>query len=81
VQNGGFLPIAKIREKFVAAHSDPESEFSFKRYYLNIWGERESRAIKMAEWDAYGRRPNDGTVQWLPWRAASLKNSTRRASC
>jgi phage terminase large subunit-like protein len=72
IENGGFLPIEKIRQKFVAAQSDPEAEFSFKRYYLNIWGEKESRALKMAEWDACGKKPNEGTIQWLPWRASGM---------
>jgi phage terminase large subunit-like protein len=72
VENGGFLPIAKIREKFQASLSDPDAQFAFKKYYLNIWGQRENRAIDMVKWDACGRRAHGAKVQFLPWRAAGL---------
>lgn len=49
--NGGFLDIAKIREKYVA-HLAEGDLTSFKRYYLNIWDQKENRAINMAKWDA-----------------------------
>jgi phage terminase large subunit-like protein len=51
-ENGGFLDIAKIREKFNASLSDPEAQRSFKRYYLNIWDQKENRCIDLAKWDA-----------------------------
>lgn len=51
-ENGGFLDIAKIRQKYEAAKSDPEAQRSFRRYYLNIWDQKESRAIPMESWDA-----------------------------
>jgi phage terminase large subunit-like protein len=72
VQNGGFLPLEKIREKYQAALSDPEAMFAFKKYYLNIWGMRENRAIDMARWDACGHQANNCKVQFLPWKAAGL---------
>ena len=72
VENGGFLPLAKIREKYQAALSDPEGQFAFKKYYLNIWGQKENRAINMAEWDACCRRGTGAKVQFLGWRAAGL---------
>lgn len=50
-ERGGFLDIAKIREKYQASLSDPEAQRSFKRYYLNLWDQKENRAIAMAQWD------------------------------
>jgi phage terminase large subunit-like protein len=52
VENGGFLPLAKIREKYQAALSDPEAQRSFRRYFLNIWDQKENRCIDMDKWDA-----------------------------
>lgn len=50
-ENGGFLDIAKIREKYQASLSDPEAQRSFKRYYLNLWDQKENRAIAMDQWE------------------------------
>jgi phage terminase large subunit-like protein len=72
IDNGGFLPLEKIREKYQASLSDPEAQFAFKKYYLNIWGQKENRAIDMVKWDACGHQSNDRKVQFLPWRAAGL---------
>jgi phage terminase large subunit-like protein len=72
IENGGFLPLSKIREKYQAALSDPEAQFAFKKYYLNIWGQKENRAIDMVQWDNCGRRSHGDKVQFLPWRAAGL---------
>lgn len=51
-QRGGFLDIARIREKYEASLSDPESQSAFRRYYLNIWDQKEHRVIDLARWDA-----------------------------
>ncbi len=51
-QRGGFLDIARIREKYEASLSDPESQSAFRRYYLNIWDQKEHRVIDLAKWDA-----------------------------
>lgn len=51
IENGGFLPLKKIREKYVAAVAEGDLS-SFKRYFLNIWDQEENRAIDMAQWDA-----------------------------
>jgi phage terminase large subunit-like protein len=51
-ERGGFLDIAKIREKYEASLSDPESQSAFRRYYLNLWDQKEHRAIDLAKWDA-----------------------------
>lgn len=72
IENGGFLPISKIRERYQAALSDPDAQFAFKRYFLNLWGQKDNRAIDMDQWEACGRQPNPGKVQFLPWKAAGL---------
>jgi phage terminase large subunit-like protein len=61
-QRGGFLEIARIREKYEASLSDPESQSAFRRYYLNIWDQKEHRVIDLARWDASAG----------PWTAAGL---------
>lgn len=50
-QNGGFLDIEKIRERYVSHEAEGDLT-SFKRYYLNMWDQKESRAIDLAKWDA-----------------------------
>jgi phage terminase large subunit-like protein len=50
-QNGGFLDIEKVREKYVA-HLAEGDLTSFKRYFLNIWDQKENLAVDMAQWDA-----------------------------
>lgn len=51
-QNGGFLDIAKIREKYESAQTDPEGQRSFRRYFLNLWDQKENRCIDLEKWDA-----------------------------
>lgn len=51
VENGGFLPIEKMREKYVAALAEGDLT-SFKRYFLNIWGQKDQLAIDLVKWDA-----------------------------
>jgi phage terminase large subunit-like protein len=51
-ERGGFLDIARIREKYEASLSDPESQSAFRRYYLNVWDQKEHRVIDLARWDA-----------------------------
>lgn len=66
-QNGGFLDIAKIRDKFMSSLSDPEAQRSFKRYYLNVWDQKENRAIPITKWDEC---KGDWTAQGLQAKAA-----------
>jgi phage terminase large subunit-like protein len=61
-ERGGFLDIAKIRERYNASLSDPESQSAFRRYYLNLWDEKEHRVIDLAKWEASAG----------PWIAAGL---------
>lgn len=60
-ENGGFLDIAKIREQYVS-HAAEGDLTSFKRYFLNMWDQKESRAIDLVQWDACRG----------DWRAAGL---------
>lgn len=50
-QNGGFLDISKVREKFTTHESEGDLT-SWKRYFLNIWDQRENLAIDIGKWDA-----------------------------
>jgi phage terminase large subunit-like protein len=60
-QNGGFLELEKIRERYVSHEAEGDLR-SFRRYYLNLWDENETRAIDMAKWDATAGE----------WRASGL---------
>jgi phage terminase large subunit-like protein len=51
-ENGGFLDISKIRKQYESALSDPEAQRSFRRYFLNLWDQKEKRAIDLVKWDA-----------------------------
>ena len=62
-ENGGFLDISKIQEKADSAVSSGDLT-SFKRYFLNIWDQKENLAIPMDKWDASAG----------PWKAAGLIN-------
>jgi phage terminase large subunit-like protein len=64
-ENGGFLDIAKYREKYEATLGDPEAARTFRRYFLNLWDEKTNRAIDMQRWHASAG----------PWKAAALANS------
>lgn len=49
-ENGGFLDIEKIRAKY-ESHLAEGDLTSFKRYFLNIWDQKDDRAFDMASWD------------------------------
>ena len=61
IDNGGFVELEKIREKYVSLAAEGDLT-SFKRYYLNMWDQKEHRLIDMGKWDASAG----------PWRAAGL---------
>jgi phage terminase large subunit-like protein len=63
IENGGFLPLAKIGKEYASALSEGTLT-AFKRYFLNIWDQQEDRAIDMVHWDAC---PTD-------WIAAPLRS-------
>lgn len=51
-ENGGFLKLSKIREEYESSLSEPDGQGAFRRYYLNLWDEKENRAIDMKKWHA-----------------------------
>lgn len=50
--NGGFLPVSRLREVYEASLNDPEEMRAFRRYFLNLWDEKENRAINLLEWES-----------------------------
>ena len=65
-ENGGFLDIEKVREKYIS-HLAEGDLTSFKRYYLNIWDQKEHRAIDLQKWDASaGSWTTDGLLPKCP---------------
>jgi phage terminase large subunit-like protein len=61
-ENGGFLELSKIREQYQSCLTNPDEIIAFKRYYLNLWDQKQSRAIDMPQWHACRRE----------WTAAGL---------
>ena len=51
IDNGGFVELERIREKYVS-HAAEGDLTSFKRYYLNMWDQKEHRVIDLGKWDA-----------------------------
>lgn len=51
IENGGFLDKEKIRKEYESAVAEGDLT-SFKRYFLNVWDQKENRAIDMVQWDA-----------------------------
>lgn len=61
IENGGFLDKDKIRKEYESAVAEGDLT-SFKRYFLNVWDQKENRAIDIVRWDAGAG----------DWRAAGL---------
>lgn len=53
-ENGGFIELDRIRQKYVSTLSDPEEQRSFRRYFLNLWDQKEKLAIDMQQWEQCG---------------------------
>lgn len=51
IENGGFLDKDKIRKEYESAVAEGDLT-SFKRYFLNVWDQKENRAIDIGKWDA-----------------------------
>lgn len=51
-ENGGFLDISHLRKRYESCLSEPDGAVAFKRYYLNLWDQKEDRAIDLVKWDA-----------------------------
>ena len=50
LENGGFLDKDKIRKEYESAVAEGDLT-SFKRYFLNVWDQKENRAIDIGKWD------------------------------
>jgi phage terminase large subunit-like protein len=64
IENGGFLELSKIREKYASLKSEPDGQTSFRRYYLNLWDEKANRAIDMRQWNGC---ECDWVAEGWPW--------------
>lgn len=74
IENGGFLPLEKIKAKYQSALAEGTLT-AFKRYFLNIWDQQEDRAIDMIQWDGC-------PVDWIaqPLRPKQSGDSVRGIS-
>lgn len=76
---GGFIRQADLEGLFQKALADPVEEIAFKRYHLNVWGERENRAINMDLW-----REGGGELRTLVgrpcWLGVDLSSTTDLSS-
>lgn len=78
IENGGFLDKEKIKEKYEAAVSEGDLT-SFKRYFLNIWDQKENRAIDIAKWDAATDNwQSQGLLEATPESVFRLSDGTER---
>jgi phage terminase large subunit-like protein len=52
--NGGYLKDSVLADMLVKAQNDPAAAAEYKRYHLNIWGQRDEAAIDLDKWIACG---------------------------
>jgi phage terminase large subunit-like protein len=69
-ENGGFLELSKLRKYYQDTLSEPDGETSFRRYFLNLWDQKEHRAIDMKLWHAC---PRDWQASGWPFEHEVLK--------
>lgn len=60
--NGGYLKDSVLADLLVKAKNDPAAAVDYKRYHLNIWGQRDEAAIDIEKWIATG-----GDVDLRAW--------------
>jgi phage terminase large subunit-like protein len=60
-ENGGFLDISAVREKYDSFVAEGDLT-PFRRYFLNLWDQKEDRAVDMVKWAAC---PSAWTAQGL----------------
>lgn len=60
--NGGYLKDGVLEDLCQKAINDPQAKADYLRYHLNVWGQRENRAIDMDAWHASG-----GDVDLREW--------------
>jgi phage terminase large subunit-like protein len=51
IENGGFIDKEKIRREYESSEAEGDLT-GFKRYFLNIWDQKENRAIDVVKWEA-----------------------------
>jgi phage terminase large subunit-like protein len=62
----GFIPEDRIRKEYQTAESEGDLT-AFKRYFLNIWDQKENRALEIAKWDgSAGEWTTPGLLPKLP---------------
>ena len=78
LENGGFLDKEKIRKEYDSAAAEGDLT-SFKRYFLNVWDQKENRAIDMAQWDASaGSFAARGLLEATPENLFTLRDGSQR---
>src|ERR1700693_2579974 len=78
LENGGFLDKEKIRKQYDSAVAEGDLT-SFKRYFLNIWDQKENRAIDMVQWDASaGCWIAKGLGEATPEHVVTVPDGTKR---
>jgi phage terminase large subunit-like protein len=58
--NGGYLKDSVLEDLCVKAQNDPAAKHDYLRYHLNIWGEKDNRAIDMPTWIGCGMATGRG---------------------
>jgi len=48
--NGGYLKDAVLEGLCLKAQNDPQARSEYLRYHLNVWGEKDDRAIDIHKW-------------------------------
>lgn len=48
--NGGYLKDAVLEGLCLKAQNDPQARSEYLRYHLNVWGEKDDRAIDIQKW-------------------------------
>ena len=78
IENGGFLDKDKIRREYESAVAEGDLT-GFKRYFLNIWDQKENRAIDMVEWDhGSGEWTAEGLLEATPESQFKLSDGEER---
>ncbi len=60
--NGGFIKDSVLLDLCVKAQNDPQKRADYLRYHLNVWGQKDDRAVDMEKWIASG-----GDVDLRTW--------------
>lgn len=76
-ENGGFLDKEQIRKEHDSAVAEGDLT-SFNRYFLNIWDQKENRAIDMAKWDDAAGWVAKGLLEATPESNFKLSDGSER---